>query len=390
MRILIACLAPAAFTASIKHDASSASRDSNRNLRKRRRSEVPLAFPKTALETLLDVTLQKDLELVTLLASNNPSDTATVDTTSVEKMEKAVTDLVKTADAGTPMADSVKEIQDLITKTMMPKVLNASVANQHELNSLALAVETCKSSRDGAATGANVEKDKYLQASPLHKECRRQEAILATADDDCKKSHGDVETIRDLHCAQLESYEQQWGQQARVSQVIEKAGGETPKLYMKRLEDTFCKRSDADDAVRSNGELTGDPSFSIHTFYEKYVKLERACKEARKNHDSLINGCKEKKQRYKAKMSECDSIQAQMDGAACNRAVLIKDSCENYAECYSSKKTLFTSAVEAARQAEEARKGEWRALKRMSCLIDAFEDGKVSNNDIEECKKKDS
>ena len=39
--------------------------------------------------------------------------------------------------------------------------------------------------------------------------------------------------------------------------------------------------------------------------------------------------------------------------------------------------------------AEEVdRKAEWRGLKRMHCLIEAFADGKVSGAEVDTCKKK--
>jgi len=55
-------------------------------------------------------------------------------------MEAAITDLMlgKTSFAGTPMGGSVKVIEDVLVKTMMPKVVAAHVSDQKNLNRLSL------------------------------------------------------------------------------------------------------------------------------------------------------------------------------------------------------------------------------------------------------------
>merc|ERR1719498_879438 len=95
-----------------------------------------------------------------------PDDDVEMTKNSVEKMEQAVTDLVTNTDGATPMGDSVREIKDLITKTMLPKVEHAHLANQMELDRLAGDVEKCKGKRENDEQVAEVEKDKYLRASP--------------------------------------------------------------------------------------------------------------------------------------------------------------------------------------------------------------------------------
>ena len=66
-----------------------------------------------------------------------------------------------------------------------------------------------------------------------------------------------------------------------------------------------------------------------------------------------------------------------MDDASCKAAVAAKDACESYAECYTSKQQAYNALVKLVKQEEIDRKGEWKGLKRMQCLITAFSDGKV-------------
>jgi hypothetical protein len=77
-----------------------------------------------------------------------------------------------------------------------------------------------------------------------------------------------------------------------------------------------------------------------------------------------------------------------MDGAACKRAVAMKDACEAYAECHFNKKAAYLSTQKMCKQEETDRQAEWRGLKRMQCLITSFADGKVKQSEVTACKKK--
>merc|ERR1719491_567689 len=48
----------------------------------------------------------------------------------------------------------------------------------------------------------------------------------------------------------------------------------------------------------------------------------------------------------------------------------------------------YNATGESVKKEEKDRKGEWKALKRMVCLIDAFADSKVTDAEITLCKEK--
>jgi len=58
-----------------------------------------------------------------------------------------------------------------------------------------------------------------------------------------------------------------------------------------------------------------------------------------------------------------------------------------YAECYKSKAETYHTARKAVVVEEKDRKAEWRGLKRMLCLVNAFGDGKVTGAEVDTCKK---
>merc|ERR1719456_111656 len=84
-------------------------------------------------------------------SSSEPSADMTADA-----MEKALTDLMlgKTAFGATPMGGSVKKIEDLITKDMMPKVIAAHKSDQASLIRLANEIKKCGSTKASALKGA--------------------------------------------------------------------------------------------------------------------------------------------------------------------------------------------------------------------------------------------
>lgn len=80
-----------------------------------------------------------------------------------EAMQKAITDLLlgKSAFGATPMGGSVKQISNIITKSMMPKVLSAHKSDQRTLKRMAKAVERC-----GSVKNANLGSEAFFQALP--------------------------------------------------------------------------------------------------------------------------------------------------------------------------------------------------------------------------------
>jgi uncharacterized protein YfbU (UPF0304 family) len=114
---------------------------------------------------------------------------------------------------------------------------------------------------------------------------------------------------------------------------------------------------------------------------------KNACDKATKEYKTLKARCEKIDREYAAKIAECNNIQDQLDASACKRAVDMKDACETYSECYTEKKKVYRVAEASVKIEERDRKAEWRGLKRMQCLMDAFKDGKVETAEITKCKE---
>ncbi|CAE7274648.1 unnamed protein product [Symbiodinium necroappetens] len=80
--------------------------------------------------------------------------------------------------------------------------------------------------------------------------------------------------------------------------------------------------------------------------------------------------CKEKICLYYDKKIGCDETQEVFEKKSCD---LHKSyTCGKYSDCYDQKKDIYSNVVALAKENEVAAKAEWRAVKRIECLINAL------------------
>jgi len=311
-----------------------------------------------------------------------------VDSTSAA-MEAAITDLMlgKTAFGATPMGGSVKKIKNLLVKVMMPKVLAAHNSDQKQLLRLVAEIKTCGSTKSSALRGATAQMVKYRQQSRLHKSCRADEAVKYTSNRNCLNSRRSLHHIKILKCRAFAATSAALGTTKNNRAVVTKAGSESVESYISRISVTVCGRHvhGSKGNVARPGGLGGGLANGI---LDKYLRAKGDCQRASRAYLSKVKECRRKSHNYRVRKAQCNQFQTLMDGAACKRAVIAKDACESYAECYNSKKRSYRMFEGRVRFEERDRKAEWRGLNRMSCLIGAFADGKVSNKEVDACKKK--
>jgi len=167
---------------------------------------------------------------------------------------------------------------------------------------------------------------------------------------------------------------------------MKKGGSESVETYVTRISATVC----GSRLVARKGTKRRPGSRFGHKpgLYEIFMKAKKICSKATDQVSNMLKECRGRDKKYFAKKRECNNIQDRMDNNACQRAVLVKDACESYSECFSSKLEAYETAKNLVQKEERDRKGEWRALKRMGCLIGTFADGKVKGGEITKCKGK--
>jgi len=293
------------------------------------------------------------------------------------EMEREVTQLVMGATKGggnfaaTPMGGSVKTIKKLIQDKMLTKVLHAHKESQKELDKLIAQVHNCDKARNTAFGGVNKQLKQYKKFSPLHKSCRGLEAVKFTSSTACHEELQDKKKIKDLKCSEFAEVAAKVGNEQANAQIVKKGASESVDSYVRRITATVC------GGAKGKGGM-------LYIFLMHKARCNKASKEYKKMKKSCIH----KRKAYVGKKTECNNLQDQMDYSACQRTVLVKDACEGYAECYQTKLGAYEEAMHAVRKEEKDRKSEWRALKRMDCLISSFLDGKVSDHEVTACKKK--
>lgn len=311
------------------------------------------------------------------------------DLTTVKEMESAITDLMmgKSQISATPMGGSVKTIKNLLTKTMMPKVLAAHSADQRLLDRLKGEIGKCASTKASSFRGAETEFTKYKESSRLHKECRAEEASLYSAKKSCALEQQSAYRIKVLKCKAYASVAQQYGTTKNNKEIVNKAGTESVESYISRLSVTFCGKH----VHGRTGEISRPGGWGgglAGGMLDQFLKAKEDCGKASSDYSSKVKDCKRKMHTYNVQKAKCNQYQTSMDGASCQRAVLVKDACESYAGCYQAKLKTYQIAERRVRFDERDRKAEWRGLKRMECLMSGFADGKVTDKEVEACKEK--
>jgi len=309
----------------------------------------------------------------------NPANMSTQDMEAV--VEKLVLQKSEPGASSDAAKYSVKTIKFLLDTIMFPKTKEAHETDENELKKLMGEVAQCDDNRKTGLSAAVEKKHIYEKQSPQHKVCRGVEAVLSTERESCWSILKDKQALKDLKCAEFSKVANKVSDENAIKSIVTKAGSEAVESYVTRITGTICGTAAVHD-----GKARADDTPAM---FNEFQAAKTRCAAATEKVKILKNECAEKEKKYFDKKKECDNIQDQMDGAACKRAVLVKDSCEAYAECHHSKMEAFTTARSLVEKQEKDRQSEWRALKRMSCYIDAFEDGKVEDSEAEECKNKD-
>jgi len=300
--------------------------------------------------------------------------------------EKDVTDLIfglsKVGSKGKEFGGAIEKIKVMIETSMLPAVESAHSSNQEELDKLHGELHSCYTVRDEAFASATSQKDTYEDTSPEHKTCRKGEAELYQSNVDAHEQWKDLKEIKMLQCHAFSSILDKTGDQKSNEVSMIKAGGENAETYVRRISANVCGMAKGTD-----GGEDGQGGHQKGGFLDRLLSQKDLCEKATKEFNDQTEKSRELDKEWHEEHLRCNQIQDKMDGAACNYAIEKKDACEAYVECYKSKKQSYLDADATVRQEEISRKEEWIGLKRMHCLIDAFQDFNVTSVEIEYCQR---
>eukprot|EP00931_Biecheleriopsis_adriatica_P099661 TRINITY_DN7432_c0_g1_i2.p1 TRINITY_DN7432_c0_g1~~TRINITY_DN7432_c0_g1_i2.p1 ORF type:complete len:644 (+),score=99.66 TRINITY_DN7432_c0_g1_i2:167-1933(+) len=98
-------------------------------------------------------------------------------------------------------------------------------------------------------------------------------------------------------------------------------------------------------------------------------QLSAACNNATTTANDCYAGCQTQQDALAAKRLECDTLQGDMESAACGDT---GDACSRYQTCYSTKQAAWISTNTSVALQEAAYIQEYRGILRVECLLGAF------------------
>merc|ERR1719440_2504770 len=306
----------------------------------------------------------------------------------MKAMESALMNLMseKSGLLATPLGKSVKKIVHILNNVMLPKVWDAHKADQNELRQLMRQLRKCFSVRDSATKAAVPWKTKYLKQSKNHKTCRQDEAVKYSSKEACLKQQRALYQVKVLKCNYFAQISKKFGSTFNNRAIVTKAGGESVQSYIGRISTTICGKHVHGERGKK-AKPGGWGGGLLHGFYDQYLKAKFACNVATKEFNEKVAECKRKIHMYNVRKGQCNQFQTLMDSRSCKHAVLMNDTCEQYAGCYWGKLKAFKIVRAKVKMMERDRKAEWRGVSRIKCLITAFGDGKVEDKEVDACKK---
>jgi hypothetical protein len=303
-------------------------------------------------------------------------------------LESAITDLVMGKRfSATPMGESVSQISKIVSETMLPKVRAAHRSDQMTLKRLNDDIKKCGGTMKSGFAASKRNDRQYRRFSGLHKSCRSSEAIKRSSKLRCVAEERNLKSIKKLKCDLFAAAITNYGTQKSNAQIVKKAGSEATEMYIRRVSSTFCGNhihGSKGQISRQGGWGGGLPD----SILDKYLRAKAACHKAKTDYDSKVKECSNRRKQFFQKKSQCDSMQRNMDSNSCSYSVKVKDVCETYSGCRNDNVKAYIDAEKSIKKQEIDRKAEWRGLKRMSCLVDSFTDGKVADEEINTCKNR--
>jgi len=198
-------------------------------------------------------------------------------------MEAELTKLMlgKSAFGATPMGGSVKQIENLLTNTMMPAVLAAHKSDQENLIRLNNEIKKCGATKNAALKSAVPSKGVYDRNSRLHKKCRGSEAILYSSKKACLAKQQALYNEKVMKCKYFAAMSKKFGTQKDNQVIMKKAGAETTEGYIKRISQTICGNHvhGGKGQIKKKGGWGGG---LLNGMLDKYLKAKKACEDAKK------------------------------------------------------------------------------------------------------------
>jgi hypothetical protein len=282
---------------------------------------------------------------------------------SIDILESTLAELTADKKAGkaTPgMENFVATVQKMIDEEMIPAIKKGHNDAKTALRNFALGFRKCSTIRTTAAGSIRTLNIARGSTSKNHQACRRVEDGQYIKKEACKAV---VEIKRKAKAA---------------------ACGAFRALH--RNPESEANKCHTTPVAEPYGLwLTRNRKF----FQEKLRAFQNAkllCKQATSAHRREKIPCDKKIALWRKRRATCTTRQTQLQDTTCTLGKKMKDTCDKYDTCHDAQEALYRKQKPKLMTQEKDRKGEFRALKRIECLLKTVE-GSATDAEINACKE---
>lgn len=244
----------------------------------------------------------------------------------------------------------IDQIRQMV-EDMIPQVLNRSAASVQELRRLLEAFTHCRLEK--------VLQEDLAELQERHLYCRGNESRQAIATAEASQTWSASDLVKQSECTKFVAIDQiPSHDECGVPQHPD-----TMRYYAEALRNKFKDK------------------------YDEWVRRKECCDTAANSTESLRlrkAALEEQQQQLRA---ICNSLQDELDHRICGGKVAAERRCHSYEECYERARANFLEQNKTVAALEKEMKQEYRALKRIICILKAFEGG-VEEKELEVCRSR--
>jgi len=284
----------------------------------------------------------------------------------IHEIEETLISLKADKAAGriTPGMESfVKMVNGIIKEEMMPKIEAGHKSAVGMLASIHSGFEGCGTHRSVAKAAIATLSTTKTSARNSHTTCRVKESAAYVDRAQCFAVVKEKMRLRDIAC----------------------------KAYKQML------KNPDDDADNCHTSASAEPygawlKRNRNWFEQKNAQIKKTkgnCEQAKLNFEQVQGPCNKKKVHWLKQKAKCNTKQHRLEMSSCTLSKKTMEMCGSYTDCYGKQHALYSSQVPLIKTQEKDRKTEWRALKRIECLLtEVFGSDVADEKEIQECTAK--
>eukprot|EP00931_Biecheleriopsis_adriatica_P117045 TRINITY_DN92600_c0_g1_i1.p1 TRINITY_DN92600_c0_g1~~TRINITY_DN92600_c0_g1_i1.p1 ORF type:complete len:942 (+),score=159.03 TRINITY_DN92600_c0_g1_i1:112-2937(+) len=199
---------------------------------------------------------------------------------------------------------------------------------------------------------------------------------LSQQHQDCREQEAGYKKQMDYWCGLLP---------LRAKDYLSKCGLFEKTNKLDDLVPDACQKNDGESNEGAGTRVANYWKDMIAEWWEDYYDCSNATNISQWTNWSCANFT----QKWLSERPRCDAIQRQMDNAQCTLNLTETTNCEDFSNCWNNANGTFIRVNASTYKNSIGRASEWRALKRMDCILDALLLSDAERADgIETCRLK--